>query len=78
VILQLAGLEVGQATHRKNNFVTRCHKDLKLENWTGHVAGMWEKRNAYMILAGTPEGKRSRRRGSRRGEDIIETALRDI
>jgi hypothetical protein len=26
--------------------------------WTGHVAHMGEKRNAYRILVGKPEGKR--------------------
>jgi hypothetical protein len=26
--------------------------------WVGHVARMGEKRNAYRILVGTPEGKR--------------------
>jgi hypothetical protein len=26
--------------------------------WTGHVARMWEKRNAYRLLVGKPEGKR--------------------
>jgi hypothetical protein len=26
--------------------------------WSGHVARMGEKRNAYMILVGKPEGKR--------------------
>jgi hypothetical protein len=26
--------------------------------WTAHVARMTEKRNAYMILVGKPEGKR--------------------
>jgi hypothetical protein len=26
--------------------------------WAGHVAGMGEKRNAYRILVGKPEGKR--------------------
>jgi hypothetical protein len=25
--------------------------------WVGHVAQMWEKRNAYRILVGMPEGK---------------------
>jgi hypothetical protein len=25
--------------------------------WAGHVAGMGEKRNAYIILVGKPEGK---------------------
>jgi hypothetical protein len=27
--------------------------------WTGHVAGMGEKRNACRILVGNPEGNRS-------------------
>jgi hypothetical protein len=26
--------------------------------WAGHVARMWEKRNAYRLLVGKPEGKR--------------------
>jgi hypothetical protein len=26
--------------------------------WTGHVAGMGEKRNAYRLLVGKPEGRR--------------------
>jgi hypothetical protein len=25
--------------------------------WAGHVAGMGEKRNAYRLLVGKPEGK---------------------
>jgi hypothetical protein len=27
--------------------------------WAGHVARMGEKRNAYRLLVGKPEGKRS-------------------
>jgi hypothetical protein len=30
--------------------------------WTGHVARMGEKRNAYRLLVGKPEGKRPLRR----------------
>jgi hypothetical protein len=30
--------------------------------WEGHVARMGEKRNAYSLLVGKPEGKRPRRR----------------
>jgi hypothetical protein len=26
--------------------------------WAGHVTRMWEKRNAYRLLVGKPEGKR--------------------
>jgi hypothetical protein len=35
----------------------RMIKSRKMR-WTGHVARMREKRNAYRILAGKPEGKR--------------------
>jgi hypothetical protein len=39
--------------------------------WTGHVARMGEKRNAYRILVGKPEGKRPLGRPRRRWEDNI-------
>jgi hypothetical protein len=26
--------------------------------WSGHVARMWEKRNAYRFLVGKPEGRK--------------------
>jgi hypothetical protein len=34
--------------------------------WAGHVARMGEKRNAYRILVGNPEGKRPLGRPRRR------------
>jgi hypothetical protein len=43
--------------------------------WVGHVARMGEKRNAYWILAGKPEGRRPLRRLRRRWEDNIKTDL---
>jgi hypothetical protein len=46
--------------------------------WTGHVAWMDEKRNAYRILVGKPEGKRPIRRSRRRWEDNIKMYLRKI
>jgi hypothetical protein len=39
--------------------------------WAGHVARMGEKRNAYRILVGKPEGKRPLGRPRRRWEDNI-------
>jgi hypothetical protein len=39
--------------------------------WAGHVAGMGEKRNAYRILVGKPEGKRPLGRPKRRWEDNL-------
>jgi hypothetical protein len=45
--------------------IIRMSKSRRMR-WAGHVARMGEKRNAYRILVGNPEGKRpvgkSRRR----------------
>jgi hypothetical protein len=38
--------------------------------WAGHVARMGKNRNAYRILVGKPEGKRSLGRHRRRRDDI--------
>jgi len=46
--------------------------------WEGHVERMGEKRNAYKIFVGKPEGKRSRGRSWRRWEDNIRIDLREI
>jgi hypothetical protein len=37
--------------------VIRSIKSRRVK-WAGHVAQMGEKRNAYRLLMGTPEGKR--------------------
>jgi hypothetical protein len=46
--------------------------------WTLHVARMEEKRNAYRILVGMPEGKRPLARPRRRWVDNIKMGLREI
>jgi hypothetical protein len=46
--------------------------------WTGHVARMGEKRNAYRILVGKPEGRRPVGRPRRRWVDNIKMDLREI
>jgi hypothetical protein len=43
--------------------------------WAGHVARIWEKRNAYMILVGNPEGKRLLVRPRRMWVDNIKINL---
>jgi hypothetical protein len=45
--------------------------------WEGHVARMGEKRNAYRILVGKPEGRRPLGRPRRRGVDNIKMDLRE-
>jgi hypothetical protein len=46
--------------------------------WAGHVARMGEKRNAYRLLVGKPEGKRSLGRPRRRWVDIIRMDLGEV
>jgi hypothetical protein len=46
--------------------------------WAGNVARMGEKRNAYRILIGKPEGNRPLERPRRRWEDNIKMGLRGI
>jgi hypothetical protein len=46
--------------------------------WAGHVARMGEKRNAYRILVGKPEGKRPPGRPRRSSVDNIRMYLREI
>jgi hypothetical protein len=46
--------------------------------WARHVARKGEKRNAYRILVGKPEGKGPLGRPRRRWEDNIRTSLRVI
>jgi hypothetical protein len=45
--------------------------------WAGHVARMGEKRNAYRLLVGKPEGKRPLGRPRRRWVDNIRMDLGD-
>jgi hypothetical protein len=46
--------------------------------WAGHVARMGEKRNAYRILVGKPEGKRLLGRPRRRWVGSTKIDLRGI
>jgi hypothetical protein len=46
--------------------------------WAGHVARIVEKRNAYRILVGNPEGKRPLGRPRRMWVDNIKMDLRVI
>jgi hypothetical protein len=46
--------------------------------WAGDVARIGEKRNAYGILVGTPEGKRPLGRSRRRWVDNNKMDLKEI
>jgi hypothetical protein len=46
--------------------------------WAGHVARIWMNRNAYRILVGKPEGKRSLGRRRRTWENNIKINPREV
>jgi hypothetical protein len=46
--------------------------------WVGNVARIWEKRNAYKILVGMPEGKRPMGRPRRKSVDNVRMDLREL
>jgi hypothetical protein len=46
--------------------------------WAGHAARMGERKNAYTILVGKPEGKRPMGRPRRRWADNIKIYLREV
>jgi hypothetical protein len=46
--------------------------------WAGHIARMGEKRNAYRLLVGKPEGKSPLGRPRRRWVDIIRMGLGEV
>jgi hypothetical protein len=51
---------------------------MYIYNWTGLVARMGEKRNAFRLLVGKPEGKRPEGRPRRRWVDNIRMDLGEM
>ena len=51
---------------------------LRRMRWTGHVARMGERRSAYRVLVGKPEGKRPLGRPRHRWEDNIKMDLQEL
>jgi hypothetical protein len=57
--------------------IVRVIKSRRMR-WAGHVARMGERRGAYKVLVGKPEGRKSLGRPRRRWEDNIKTDLREV
>ena len=57
--------------------IIRSLKSRRLR-WAEHVARMEQTRNAYRVLVGKPEGKRSLGRPRRRSEYGIKMDLREV
>jgi hypothetical protein len=51
---------------------------LRRMKWAGHVAGMGEKRNAYRLLVGKPEGKSPLARPRRGWVDNVRMDLGEV
>jgi hypothetical protein len=57
--------------------IIRINKSRRIR-WAGHVARKGEKRNAYRLLVGKPEGKRPLGRSTRRWVDNIRMDLGEV
>jgi hypothetical protein len=57
--------------------IVRVIKSRRMR-WAGHAARMGERRNAYRILVGKPDGKRPLGRPRRRWVDNIKMDLREV
>jgi hypothetical protein len=57
--------------------IIRMIKSTRMR-WTRYIVYMGEKRNAYRILVGKPEGKRPLARLRHRWEDYIKMDLREV
>jgi hypothetical protein len=57
--------------------IVRIIKSRRIR-WAGHVARMGEKRNAYRLLVGKPEGKRPLGRPRRRWVNNIRMDLGEV
>jgi hypothetical protein len=57
--------------------IIRMIKSRRLR-WAGHTARMGERRGAYRVLVGKPEGRRPLERPRRRWEDNITMDLREV
>jgi hypothetical protein len=60
-----------------DSVILRVIKSRRM-SWAGHVARMGEKRGAYRILVGRPEGRRPLGRPRRRWEDNIKIDLQEV
>ena len=62
--------------HCSSNII-RVKKQRKMR-WAGHVARMRERRSAYTVLVGKPEGKSLLGRPRRKLEEKIKMDLREV
>jgi hypothetical protein len=85
-VLVLLTTDLKYASYIMRDFITCMYSSPSLirmtksrrARWAGHVARMRQKRYAYSILVGKPEGKRPLRRSRRRWVHNIKMDLREI
>jgi len=53
------------------------HSKIRMR-WVGHVAHTGDRRGAYRVLVGKPEGKRPQGRPRHRWEDNIQMDLQEV
>jgi hypothetical protein len=57
--------------------IIRVTKSRRMR-WAGHVALTWERRGAYRVLVGKPEGKRPLGKPRQRREDNVKMDLQEM
>jgi hypothetical protein len=70
-------LHVDELRDLYSSSIIRIIKSRRMR-WAGHVAQMGEKRNAYRLLVGKPEGKRPLGSPRRRWMDNIRMDLGEV
>jgi hypothetical protein len=90
VLRKIFGPKRDEVTGEWRKFHNEEHRDLysstsiirimksRRMRWAGHVARMVEKRNAYRLLVGKPEGKTPLERPRRRWVDNIRMDLGEV
>jgi hypothetical protein len=66
--------------HNKEHYALYSSPNVKSRSlrWAGHVARMGERRCAYWVLLGKPEGRRPLERPRRRWKDNIKMDFRQV
>ena len=78
--------ETGEWTRLHNEELYELYPSLNIISltkhrrvrWAGHVERMEERRDAYRVLVGKPDGKRTLERPRRKQGNIIKMGLREV
>jgi hypothetical protein len=70
-------VRIFKGSNNSSTSIIRVNKSRRMR-WEGNVARMGERRGAYRVLVGKPEGKRPLGRPKRRWENNIKLDLQEV